>query len=91
VPPPTTAPPPAHVESGDATWLDTIPTGTCANNDAAMGEVISVTAVGTGVTVTCRVVSRGPYGAGRIVDLAEATFALLAPPSQGVVAVRVSW
>jgi hypothetical protein len=88
----TAAPAPAaHVRSGKATWLDTIPTGTCANNDAPMGAVITVAAVGSGVTVSCRVVSRGPYGAGVIVDLAEATFAVLAPPSQGVVDVRVSW
>jgi rare lipoprotein A (peptidoglycan hydrolase) len=45
----------------------------------------------SGATATCRVVSRGPFGLGRVVDVAKATFALLAPPSQGVVNVRVSW
>jgi hypothetical protein len=80
----------AHVEYGAATWLDTIPTGTCANNEAPMGSTILVTTA-TGATAFCRVVSRGPFAVGRIVDVAKATFALLAPPSQGVVNVRVSW
>jgi rare lipoprotein A (peptidoglycan hydrolase) len=55
-----------------------------------MGAAITVTS-SSGATVVCKVVSRGPYGAGRIVDLAEGTFAALAPPSQGVVGVRVGW
>jgi hypothetical protein len=78
-------------QHGEATWLKTIPTGTCANNAAPIGATITVTDSSSGMTVACVVVSRGPYGPGRIVDLAEATFAALAPPSQGVVSVRVSW
>jgi hypothetical protein len=80
----------AHVEYGAATWLDTIPTGTCADNDAPMGSTVLITTT-SGATAFCRVVSRGPFAVGRIVDVAKATFALLAPPSQGVVTVRVSW
>jgi rare lipoprotein A (peptidoglycan hydrolase) len=89
-PPVTSLPTAGARQGGEATWLNTIPTGTCANNAAPMGAAITVTS-SSGSTVVCKVVSRGPYGAGRIVDLAEGTFAALAPPSQGVVSVRVGW
>jgi hypothetical protein len=89
-PPVTSRPTAGARQVGEATWLNTIPTGTCANNAAPMGATITVTS-SSGSTVACKVVSRGPYGAGRIVDLAEGTFAELASPSQGVVSVRVGW
>jgi rare lipoprotein A (peptidoglycan hydrolase) len=89
LPPPP--PPPRNVQSGLATWLDTIPAGTCANNAAPMGAVLTVTDVYTGQSVTCQVVSRGPFGPGRVIDLAKNTFAQLAPPSQGLIDVRVTW
>jgi hypothetical protein len=87
--------PPAAIRSGPtasgvASWLNTIPAGTCANNAAPMGSVISVANL-EGVTVTCTVVSRGPFVAGRIVDLAEPTFAHLGSVSQGLVSVTVTW
>jgi Lytic transglycolase len=90
-PPPTTQPPPPNTQYGLATWLDSIPTGTCANNAAPMGAILTVTDTSTGKSVTCQVVSRGPYDRGRVVDLAEGTFAQLAPPSQGLINVRVTW
>jgi rare lipoprotein A (peptidoglycan hydrolase) len=37
------------------------------------------------------VTDRGPYEAGRIIDLDRATFAQLKDPSQGVVQVEISW
>jgi len=93
--PPTTTPVSTTVlaqhEDGQATWLDTIPTGTCANNEAPMGETITVVSRDTGASVTCKVVSRGPFWPGRIVDLAVGTFAQLAAPSIGVINVTVSW
>lgn len=76
-------------QGGEASWLNTIPSGTCANNAAPMGSVITVTSAG--ISVTCRVVSRGPFVAGRVVDLAMATFATLGPVSRGLVPVSVSW
>jgi len=33
---------------------------------------------------------RGPYGEGRDLDLSRAAFAVLAPPSRGVIAVTYS-
>jgi hypothetical protein len=75
---------------GVASWLDTIPAGTCANNEAPMGSTIRVTNI-AGESVTCRVVSRGPFVTGRVVDLAKSTFAKLSPISQGLVGVSVTW
>jgi hypothetical protein len=79
-----------QAKAGVASWLDIIPAGTCANNDAPMGTVITVTNA-AGVSVTCKVVSTGPFVAGRIVDLARATFARLGPVSSGLVPVTVTW
>lgn len=89
---PTVAPRPATSSrsmAGVASWLD-IAAGTCATNDAPMGSVITVTN-GVGVSVTCKVVSRGPFVVGRVVDLARSTFASLGPVSKGLVTVVVSW
>ncbi len=80
----------SRAKQGVASWLDTIPAGTCANNDAPMGSTIKVTNA-AGVSVTCKVVSTGPFVAGRVVDLAKSTFAQLGPVSQGLVGVAVSW
>ncbi len=88
--PQTVRAPSASAQAGQATWLDTIPTGTCANNDAPMGALLTVTNM-AGTSITCRVVSRGPFAAGRIVDVARSTFRSLAATSQGVVNVAVSW
>lgn len=91
-PPVTTKLTPSYsrAKQGMASWLDTIPPGTCANNDAPMGSTIKVTN-GAGVSVTCKVVSTGPFVTGRVVDLAKSTFAQLGPVSQGLVGVAVSW
>jgi hypothetical protein len=90
-PPPPTTRPPGNIQYGLASWLDIIPAGTCANNIAPMGAVLTVTDTDTGAAVMCQVVSRGPYGSGRVVDLAVETFAQLVPPSQGLINVRVTW
>jgi rare lipoprotein A (peptidoglycan hydrolase) len=72
-----------------ASWLDIAP-GTCADNVAPMGTVIKVTN-SLGVSVTCKVVSTGPFVAGRVVDLARSSFALLGSISAGLVTVTVTW
>jgi rare lipoprotein A (peptidoglycan hydrolase) len=93
--PPVTGATPAHGATtsrstqGVASWLD-IAAGTCANNDAPMGTILTVTNA-AGISVTCKVVSRGPFGLGRVVDLARTTFARLGPVSQGLVGVSVTW
>lgn len=95
-PPTTAAPAPAaattaaHTQTGEASWYRG-PDGECAHNSAPIGSIIRVTNLDNGRSTTCRVAGRGPYGAGRIVDLTETTFARLAPTSQGVFPARVDW
>ena len=76
-------------QAGVASWLD-IAAGTCANNAAPMGAVITVTNA-IGISVTCKVVSTGPFVAGRVVDLSRTTFAALGSVSSGLVSVTVTW
>jgi rare lipoprotein A (peptidoglycan hydrolase) len=89
-PPPPTTTVPAHSEVGQASWYNG-PAGSCAHPYLPIGTVITVTNVATGASATCRVGGRGPYGGNRIVDLDQATFAKLAPPSAGVIEVRITW
>lgn len=80
----------ARVEQGGATWYHTTP-GTCAHRTAPMGTVITVTNNASGATTTCTVADRGPFGAGRILDLSATVFDRLAPRSSGVVSVTATW
>lgn len=99
--PPTTAPPappapaptdpePANVQVGIASWYDGR-RGTCAHRTAPIGTEVTVTNVATGASVTCTVTNRGPFVEGRVVDLDDASFAAIAPLSQGLADVRVEW
>jgi rare lipoprotein A len=84
----TTAPP--RQQTGQASWYDA-PDGTCAHRTLAFGTIITVTNLANGRKVTCRVADRGPYSAGRIIDLAKTSFDDLAPPSTGIIDVRIEW
>jgi rare lipoprotein A (peptidoglycan hydrolase) len=87
--PPTTAAP-ANEETGGASWYD-YNTGECAHLTIPKGTVVTVTRIDTGVSVTCVVTDRGPFGSGRIIDLDRTTFARLASPEAGVIQVRLTW
>jgi rare lipoprotein A len=84
----TTAPP--NVERGGASWYDYRP-GECAHKTLPKGTVVTITSLENGASTTCVVTDRGPYQAGRIIDLDRATFAQLKDPSSGVVQVEISW
>jgi rare lipoprotein A (peptidoglycan hydrolase) len=95
----TTAPPaPAPVaaasgnsESGDATYYASyFPASGCASPSLPKGTVLTVTAA-TGGSVVCTVDDLEADNVGRVVDLSPAEFSELAPLSQGVVQVTVSW
>lgn len=83
-------------EAGQATWYDVEgATGACgkvlrgmyaAHKTWPCGSLVSVRVNGKYVFV--RVLDRGPYGEGRIVDLSKDAFAKLADPSTGVIQVR---
>lgn len=80
----------ANIESGQATWYDYIP-GTCAHKTIPKGTVVTVVNLATGASTTCVVADRGPYAAGRIIDLTPGVFSRLAPLSSGVISVRIEW
>ena len=98
-PTPTTAPPttttvPAPVTNesvhyGQVTYY-AHPAGTCASPFLPFGTVVRVTNPANGASITCLVNDREADTA-RSIDLATATFAELAPLSQGVIDAELSW
>ena len=86
----TTTAAPRPSQTGPASWYSA-PAGTCAHPTLPFGTVVTVTNLATGASTTCRVEDRGPYEGGRIIDLAESTFAQIADPSQGVIQVKIVW
>ena len=88
---PAPAPAPAsNRQEGGASWYD-YNAGECAHQSIPKGTVVAITSLSTGASTTCVVTDRGPYGAGRIIDLDRATFAQLADPSTGIIQVRITW
>jgi len=81
---------PAHQQTGPASWYQA-PAGTCAHPSLPIGTLVTVVNLANGRQTQCRVEDRGPYQGGRIIDLAETTFAQLADPAQGVINVRIEW
>jgi rare lipoprotein A len=83
--------PSGRTQSGGATWYDEAPPGTCAHRTLPMGTMVNIRSQSTGATATCRVSDRGPFVDGLIIDLAKDVFTQLAPLSQGVVQVTITW
>ena len=84
----TTAPP--RQQTGQASWFQA-PAGTCAHRTLPFGTVLTVTNLGNGMQVTCRVADRGPFVAGRVIDLDREDFDRIASATQGVISVRIEW
>ncbi|MEX0832569.1 MAG: RlpA-like double-psi beta-barrel domain-containing protein [Actinomycetota bacterium] len=88
----TPAPSPASYgssQTGEASWYDR-PGLTAASPTLPFGTTVLVTNVATGASVTVVIDDRGPFG-GRIIDLSDEAFERIAPLSQGVAQVRLSW
>lgn len=77
-------------ESGQASYYSHKPGG-CAHKTIAKGTTLTVTNTKTGATATCVVNDRGPFIAGRIVDLDITVFRQIASTSAGVAPVRITW
>jgi len=78
-------------ESGAATFYASyFPDSGCASPSLPKGTVLTVTAA-DGAQVVCTVDDREADNPGRVVDLSPAQFEELAPLSQGVVEVTVTW
>jgi hypothetical protein len=97
-PPPTTttttsapavAAPSGSLHYGQVTYYDH-PAGTCASPWLSFGTVVQVTNPANGYTASC-VVNDREADTSRSIDLATATFAALAPLSQGVIDAQLRW
>jgi rare lipoprotein A len=77
-------------QEGGASWYHFKP-GTCAHRSLPKGTVVKVTNLATGRSATCTVADRGPFVAGRIIDLDRSVFLAVAESGQGVVRVRIEW
>ena len=62
---------------------------TAAHKTLPFGTRVRVTNLDNDRTVTVRINDRFPGTKGRIIDLSEASFAAIAPTSQGIARVRV--
>jgi uncharacterized protein YabE (DUF348 family) len=79
-------------QTGVATWYDPPWSGlTAAHPSLPFGTMVTVTNLANGSSVTVRINDRGPFGAGRIIDLSPEAFQIVAPLSQGIANVRIVW
>ena len=78
-------------QEGGASWYRYKP-GTCAHRTIRKGTVVRVTNLANGQSANCTVADRGPFVAGRIIDLDRSVFLAIAEsPGQGVLRVRITW
>jgi len=82
----------AGAATGRATWYDPPWAGlTAASPWIPFGTRVRVTDLSTGRTVIVVIDDRGPFSAGRIIDLSPEAFSLLSPLGRGVLDVRIAW
>jgi uncharacterized protein YabE (DUF348 family) len=84
---------PSHgTQVGEASWYSFAPGDglTAAHPWLPFGTVVTVTNLANGNHVQVVINDRGPFG-GRIIDLSDEAFARIAPLSQGVCQVRLTW
>jgi hypothetical protein len=77
-------------QEGGASWYRYKP-GTCAHRTLPKGTVVKVTNLATGQSASCTVADRGPFVAGRVIDLDRSVFMAIATGNEGVVRVRIEW
>jgi resuscitation-promoting factor RpfB len=82
----------ATTQAGKATWYDPPWAGlTAAHPWLPFGTHVVVTDMDTGRSVTVVIDDRGPFGAGRIIDLSPEAFTQLEPLGRGILHVGLSW
>jgi rare lipoprotein A len=64
---------------------------TAAHRTLPFGTMVTVKNLANGRTVTVRITDRGPFAAGRIIDLSRAAAQAIDMIKQGVVAVEISY
>lgn len=81
---------PKATQNGKASFYSA-PGGTCAHKSLPKGTIVTVTNTNNGRSTTCRVADRGPFVAGRVIDLSKDTFGAIGSHSSGVIPVALSW
>lgn len=81
---------PPRTQSGVATWYHRSGL-VAAHQTLPLGTQVRVTNLDNGRTVTVVINDRGPHAPGKIIDLSDDAFALLAPLSSGTFPVRIAW
>lgn len=76
----------ARTASGQRLHHDSL---TCAHKDFPFGTLLKVTNLSNDKSVTVKVIDRGPFGRGRIIDLSWAAAKEIGMLSQGVTTVKV--
>jgi rare lipoprotein A len=77
-------------ESGKASWYDADGL-TAAHPSLPFGTVVRVTNLDNGRSVNVVIRDRGPFVAGRIIDMSRNAFSRIASPSAGVIRVTIRW
>jgi hypothetical protein len=80
-----------HSEYGDATYYGGFGGYTAAHKTLPLGTMVRVTNLKNGAQVWVEIVDRGPWGAGRIIDLTETAFSAIADLGEGVIPVLIEW
>ncbi len=82
----------ADSASGQVTWYAEAPPGGCASPSLPPGTEVVVVDDADGASTSCVVDDReATNGGGRLLDLSVTGFSSLAPVTQGVIAVTISW
>ncbi len=71
-------------EKGWASWYDLISGDTAAHKTLPKGTYVLVTNLVNGKQVIVKIIDRGPYVKGRVIDLSKTSFAKIFPPSRGL-------
>ena len=75
--------------SGQASWYGGVPAMTAAHRTLPMGTKVKVINVATGSSVVVTIADRGPFIAGRVIDLSGDAFSKIASKGSGVASVRL--
>lgn len=78
-------------EEGDASYYYYTGGYTAAHKTLPLGTMVRVTNLRNGAQVWVEIVDRGPWGAGRVIDLEKTAFSAIADLGEGVIPVRVEW
>lgn len=84
----------SNVQEGQASYYTLNGKGigmTAAHKSLPFGTVVKVTNLNNGKTVNVTINDRGPYVAGRIIDLATDAFRVIESQSRGVCPVKIEW